>query len=106
MSNPQRDSALVLLIQSIFDQLDELAILKSKGYSGDLSSYLLKEMSSILTKLNPEEQSKYFEYIVSIGTMREMPRVTTPQSDDFVSLTTERKKNFIAKIKNKLVDAA
>lgn len=106
MSDKQRDNALVLLIQSLFDQIDEVAALRKQGHKGDLSFYLLKEMAAILPSLDEETLSKYYEFLTQLGSLREYTPVAKVKNEEFVDLTSDRKKMLIDNIKNKLSKVA
>ncbi len=62
--------ALVLLIKSIMDQIDEVAYLKSNGYSAKTSQLLLEEMCKVVQEMEPSLQSAYYELLPKLTGQR------------------------------------
>lgn len=102
--DPHKRQALVLLIGSIFDQLDEIAILKKRGNKAQISTELLKEMTSVVPELSPELQQAYFDLMVRLGSVRLAPLVSSI-SDDFVEMSKEKKLCWLQNVKKELIAA-
>ena len=97
----EQQSALVSLIKSIFDQIDEVWSLKKKGYSAKISSGLLEEMCSVLKDLPKDLEEKYFEYLVVLGSASTSVRELN-YTPDVVELLADKKINFVKQLRDVL----
>lgn len=100
-----RDKGLIILIKSIFDQIDEVANLKSKNKSAKISSLMLQEMSKILPELSKEDQEKYFELLIILSESVTIPKQNMKLDASFVENSIPAKKKTIIEIR-KILEVA
>ena len=94
----EKKRALVQLVTSIFDQVDELSALRKGSNPARLSAELLAEMCSILPDLDSELQDAYLELLVKLGSLRPPP-VSITISDEIVDLSASKKRKWLSKMR-------
>lgn len=97
----EQQRALVSLIKSIFDQIDEVWSLRKKGYTAEISQGLLREMCGVLKDLPKELEEKYFEYLVVLGSATSaIPQLNyTP---DVAELLVDKKTTLVKQLRQVL----
>jgi hypothetical protein len=92
--------AMVLLVKAIFEQLDELAVLKKAGHQAKVSTMLMGEICSVLKDLDSAQQESYFSMLEKLSAHAEP--ATLRYSEEFSALTARSKRNFISKVRSDL----
>ena len=72
---------MVLLIRALFDQIDEVAHLKSKGHKANISFEMLREIASVIRELEPEDFNLYQEFLLKLAPAVSLAQVSRPSSE-------------------------
>lgn len=94
---------LVLLVKEILSQLDDVHAFRKAGSSGQISMYLLKEMTSVLRDLDSTTQQLYLDILVSLGTAESITPRTATISESYAASSKPIKELFAAKMRKHLV---
>ena len=100
-SSPEQKFALVLLIKEILSQIDEVAHLKSRGYSAALSVELLHEMCSVLRELDQDLEAQYFELLLKLAGDKEHEQKPSAMYK-IAPLTEKKKRELLQKVLHQL----
>lgn len=101
----QQLSALVLLVKSIFDQVDEIANLKKNGGQANISSLILQEMCSVLSDLPAELEQAYFSILISLAGKHPIPAPNT-YSEEYATLSAESKRRLVSNLRTEFLRAS
>lgn len=97
----QHRSALVLLIKSALDQIDEISALQKQGASAAISQQMLKETCSVLIDLSPELTAAYLDTLVALSDSFGVSALRGV-SEEYSRAVVPAKRQFIARIKESL----
>lgn len=101
MSDADRRKAVVLLIMSLMDQLDEIVSLRKQGHSAQLSNLLFQEIGSVLHSFDPETEEIYFANLLALSRSFGA-NAGASVSPDYVELTAPIKRKFVSEIQTEL----
>ena len=93
--------AFVLLIKSLMDQIDEIAVLLRSQQKAQLSRQLLTESCSILRELTPQQEALYFETLLTLADSCGSSSIRSV-SEEYAESVVEAKRRFVDSIRTKL----
>lgn len=93
--------AFVLLIKSIMDQVDEIAVLLRSEQKALLSRQLLSETCSILSELTPIQEKLYFETLLALADSLGSSTIRSI-STEYVESVVDAKRRFLATMRERL----
>ena len=103
--SPQQLHALVLLVQEMFSQVDEVASLRRRGSSAQLSLLLLREMCAVLSELEPAVKVAYFDVLSVTGASRKAHMVAD-YGEEFAEHSALAKRQLLSRIRGELLARA
>jgi hypothetical protein len=95
--------SLVLLVKEIMSQLDDVHAFRKAGHSGQVSMYLLKEMTSVLKDLDAQTQQLYLDILVSLSTAENITPRNATISESYATSSKPVKELFVAKMREQLL---
>jgi hypothetical protein len=93
--------ALVLLIKSAMDQLDEISVLGRQGCSAQLSRQLLAETCGVLRELTGDQTELYFSTLLALSESFGLSGVRSV-SEEYVEHVAPAKRHFVSTIRERL----
>ncbi len=93
--------ALVLLIKSAMDQIDEIAVLRRQGCSAHLSRQLLGETCGVLGELTEDQTSLYFSTLLAISDSFGASQIRSV-SEEYDEHVASAKRRFVSTIRARL----
>lgn len=102
MESAQRDKALIILIKSLFDQIDEVSNLLAQGKSATISKSILEEMAKILPELHEDTREKYYELLMVLSEHASPAKRKVELSDSYIEEVSHAKKKMIDALKEDL----
>jgi hypothetical protein len=101
ISSTETKVALVLLIKSVMDQLDEISVLGHQGCSAQLSRQLLGETCGVLRELTEEQTELYFSTLLALSDSFGLSGVRSV-SEEYVEHVAPAKRHFVSTIRERL----
>ena len=96
--------ALVLLIKSAMDQLDEISVLRKQGCSAQLSRQLLGETCGVLGELTEDQTRMYFATLLALSDSFGASQIRSV-SEEYVEHVAPAKRQFVSTIRARLQSA-
>ena len=93
--------ALVLLIKSAMDQIDEIAVLRRQGCSAQLSRQLFGETCGVLEDLTEDQTSLYFSILLALSDSFGASQIHSV-SEEYVEHVAPAKRHFASTIRARL----